>query len=104
MGKFTVKPKINMLFKKFSPETFGALKIGLSSLIGLLSGYLPMIVIQKFIGSWGSKQGIFNEVNFIQIIQFIKVTLNLKNAVFLAPEECRPYIQLIINVLLQNVQ
>lgn len=48
-GKFTVKPKFGMLFKKFSKETWKAMKVGIASLLTYLSIALPDILIQKFI-------------------------------------------------------
>lgn len=48
-GKFTVKPKFKMLCKKFSKETWKALKVGISSLLTYLSIALPDILIQKFL-------------------------------------------------------
>lgn len=48
-GKFTVKPKLNMLFKKFSSETWKALKIGIASLLSYFAASLPEILLQKFL-------------------------------------------------------
>lgn len=49
LGKFTLKPKLGMFCKKFSPETFKALKIGLASLLSYFAGSLPEILLQKFL-------------------------------------------------------
>ena len=38
-----------MFCKKFSPETFKALKIGLASLLSYFAGSLPEILLQKFL-------------------------------------------------------
>lgn len=48
--KFGVKPELNQLFKKFSPNTWPALKVGFSSLIAQLSGCIPSIVVRKYMG------------------------------------------------------
>lgn len=48
-GKFTVKPKFNMFIKKFSSETWKALKIGIASLLSYFAGSLPEILLQKFL-------------------------------------------------------
>lgn len=49
-GNFTVKPKFNQLFKKFSPLTKGALKACLSQGIANLSLSIPGILIRKLVG------------------------------------------------------
>lgn len=49
-GKFTAKPKLSGLFKKFSPHTWPALKVGISQLIANISFYLPTIVVRKLLG------------------------------------------------------
>ncbi|KAK8875801.1 hypothetical protein M9Y10_005976 [Tritrichomonas musculus] len=49
-GAFTVKPKFNQLFKRFSPLTKGALKACLSQGIANLSLSIPGILIRKFVG------------------------------------------------------
>ncbi|KAK8897916.1 hypothetical protein M9Y10_000148 [Tritrichomonas musculus] len=48
--KFGVKPELNQLLKKFSPNTWPALKVGFSSLIAQLSGCIPSIVVRKYMG------------------------------------------------------
>ena len=48
-GKFTVKPKLNMFIKKFSIETWEALKIGIASLLTYFAASLPEILLQKFL-------------------------------------------------------
>jgi Na+-driven multidrug efflux pump len=50
MGKFSVKPKIGDLFKKFSPHTWPAMKVGVSQLFYQLSLAIPGIVLRKFLG------------------------------------------------------
>lgn len=61
-GTFTIKPKFNMFFKKGSPETKSALKMGLSTLIQFLSGNIPEIFLQKWLGNSGKAIGKYNEV------------------------------------------
>lgn len=61
-GKFDVKPTFGMFCKKFSPETSQALKIGISTLIELLSGNLPDIIIQKYLGDAANAIGQYNEI------------------------------------------
>ncbi|KAK8883011.1 hypothetical protein M9Y10_045659 [Tritrichomonas musculus] len=61
-GKFTVKPTLKMFCNKFTPETKSALKLGLSTLVELLSANLPDIVIQKWLGNSGNAIGQYNEV------------------------------------------
>ncbi|KAK8864950.1 hypothetical protein M9Y10_010477 [Tritrichomonas musculus] len=60
--KFTVKPTLKMFCNKFTPETKSALKLGLSTLVELLSGNLPDIIIQKWLGNTGNAIGMYNEV------------------------------------------
>ena len=61
-GKFTVKPTFKMFCHSFSPETKSALKLGLSTLVELLSGNLPDVIIQKWLGNSGNAIGQYNEV------------------------------------------
>ncbi|KAH0789640.1 MatE family protein [Histomonas meleagridis] len=49
-GHFNVKPKWNMLLKKFSPHTLPALRVGISQLIANLSVLLPSILVRKLLG------------------------------------------------------
>ena len=49
-GKFTVKPNWRGIFKKFSPHTLPALKVGISQLVSNLSMSIPGIVMRKLIG------------------------------------------------------
>lgn len=48
--KFGVKPELKQLLKKFSPNTWLALKVGTSSLIAQLSICVPSIMVRKYIG------------------------------------------------------
>lgn len=61
-GKFEVKPKFSMFKNKISKETFSALKVGLTTLIELLSSNLPDIVIQKYLGMTANSIGKYNEI------------------------------------------
>jgi Na+-driven multidrug efflux pump len=49
-NRFTVKPKISQLFKKFSPATLPALRIGLSQLMCNICILVPSVIIRKLIG------------------------------------------------------
>ncbi|EAY14269.1 MatE family protein [Trichomonas vaginalis G3] len=49
-GIFAVKPQLGDLFKKFSPHTFPALKVGFSQLITNLSYFVPTIIVRKLLG------------------------------------------------------
>ena len=49
-GKFTIKANWRGIFKKFSPHTFPALRVGLSQLVSNLSISIPGIVMRKLIG------------------------------------------------------
>ena len=60
--KFTVKPTLKMFLNKFTPETKSALRLGLSTLVELLSGNLPDVIIQKWLGNSGNAIGQYNEV------------------------------------------
>lgn len=61
-GKFDVKPTFSMFKNKFSKESFSALKVGLTTLIELLSSNLPDIVIQKYLGLTANSIGKYNEI------------------------------------------
>ena len=54
--------KYQMFCNKFSSETKSALKLGLSTLVELLSGNLPDVIIQKWLGNSGNAIGQYNEV------------------------------------------
>ncbi|OHS95282.1 MatE family protein [Tritrichomonas foetus] len=49
-GKFSSKPKLSGLFKKFSPHTWPALGVGVSQLAANCSRSLPSILQRKFMG------------------------------------------------------
>ena len=49
-GKFSVKPKLNGLIKRFSPNTWPALYVGVSQLAANTSRSLPSILQRKFMG------------------------------------------------------
>lgn len=48
-GKFTLKPRFHMFFRKFSPQTWEALKIGIASLVSNYSYTLPEVMVQKYL-------------------------------------------------------
>lgn len=50
-GRFSIKPKFSQFFKKFSPHTLPAIKVGFSALIAQLSMSVPGILIQWYIGN-----------------------------------------------------
>lgn len=60
-GKFTLKPDWHGLFRKFSPHTFKALRVGISQLVSNLSTSIPGIIIRKLIGN-ASPPDEFNSV------------------------------------------
>lgn len=60
-GKFSIKPTFKMFTNKFSSEIRSALKIGLSILVEILSGSLPNVLLQKFLGSAANSIGEYNE-------------------------------------------
>ena len=49
-GKFSSKPKLSGLFKKFSPHTWKALGVGVSQLAANCSRSIPSILQRKFMG------------------------------------------------------
>lgn len=48
-GKYTIKPRMNMFIRKFSPESWASLKIGFASLVSNFTVSLPEILLQKFL-------------------------------------------------------
>lgn len=78
MGKFGVKPKIGDLFKKFSPYTLPALKVGFSQLFYQLSLAVPGIVLRKFLGLASTEEtyvdivaGFNTQIRFYQIVLMV---------------------------------
>jgi Na+-driven multidrug efflux pump len=59
-GKFGVKPKLAELLKKPSPETWPAVKVGLSQLVYQLSLALPGVFVRKFMGLSAPDKETFN--------------------------------------------
>lgn len=49
-GKFGVKPSWRGLFRKFSPHTLPAIRVGISQLVMNLSRSVPSIFLRKFMG------------------------------------------------------
>lgn len=56
-GKFVVKPKFNMYFKKFSTHSWKALKVSLSQLISNLATALPILILSKLIAQSSTNAG-----------------------------------------------
>ena len=61
-GKFTVKPKLNMYFKKFNPHSWKALRVSLSQLIANLASSLPILILSKLIAQSATNAGIYVDV------------------------------------------
>ena len=82
MGKFTVKPKFSMFLKKPSHESLQALKVGLPTMIALLAISLPMLIVQKFIGSCATLAGTYNETisAFTVLLRIYNIVLCVDNA------------------------
>ena len=59
-GKFTVNPTLKGLVSKPIPETYKALKTGVSALVSALSASLPSLFFQKFIGAGCESEEVFN--------------------------------------------
>lgn len=49
-GAFAVRPELRGLFRKFSPHTFQALRVGFAQLITNLSYFVPTIIVRKLLG------------------------------------------------------
>ena len=81
-GKFNVKPKLNMLLKKPSHESLQALKVGLPTMVALLSMCVPMLVVQKFIGNLATRIGTYNETisAFTVLVRIYNIVLCVDNA------------------------
>ena len=58
-GKFTVKPKLNMYFKKFNPHSWKALRVSLSQLIANLASSLPILILSKLIAQSATNAGTY---------------------------------------------
>ncbi|EAY07515.1 MatE family protein [Trichomonas vaginalis G3] len=61
-GKFAAKPKFHLFINKFAPETWMALKTGLSALIMNISFVVPTFVMQKYLVIRANKTGEFEMV------------------------------------------
>ena len=62
MGKFTIRPSFRMFVRKFSPETWASLKIGIASLISSLADSLPSLLLQKYMNSAAKAIGAYDLV------------------------------------------
>ena len=56
-GKFSIKPTASQLLKKFSPESYTAMKVGFSQLFANLAQSLPGILIRKYLGLASNRTG-----------------------------------------------
>lgn len=84
MHKFGVKPQLNQLLKKFSPNTWPALKVGTSSLIAQLSICVPSIMVRKYIGmACGNDPQTFADAmaGFNAAIRICNLTHSIFNAI-----------------------
>lgn len=82
--KFGVKPQLNQLLKKFSPNTWPALKVGTSSLIAQLSICVPSIMVRKYIGmACGNDPQEFSDsmAGFNAAIRLCNLTHSIFNAI-----------------------
>lgn len=61
-GKFVVKPKFNMYFKKFSMHSLKALRVSLSQLIANLASSLPILVLSKLVAQSAKNVGNYVDV------------------------------------------
>lgn len=62
MGKYTIKPKMIMFCRKFSPESWASLKIGFASLVSNFTVSLPEILLQKFLNMAATAVGEYETV------------------------------------------
>jgi len=76
--KLGLDSEFNMFCKKFSPETFAGLRVGVSSLIMGLSYSLPSLMIQKYISSAAKAIGEYDVV--IQVFGVTTKLLSLVNS------------------------
>ncbi|OHT16772.1 MatE family protein [Tritrichomonas foetus] len=56
-GKYTVKPKFNMFFKKFNPHSWTALKVSFSQLISNFAAEIPVLMLGKYVALSGEAVG-----------------------------------------------
>lgn len=61
-GKFSIKPKLNMIIKKFSSETSEGLKSGLSVLFEEAAIVLPFVLLQKYLSNAANAVGEYTSV------------------------------------------
>lgn len=82
--KFGVKPELSQLLKKFSPNTWPALKVGFSSLIAQLSSCVPSILVRKYMGlAAGDNEQDFADImaGFNAAIRITGLTYSIFNAI-----------------------
>jgi Na+-driven multidrug efflux pump len=82
-GKFGVKPQLSGLLKKFSPETWTAVKIGLAQLIYQLSLALPGVFVRKFMGAAAGDKQTFNDAlaGFNAFCRYWNLVICVTNAI-----------------------
>lgn len=87
-GKFGVKPKLNGLFKKFSPHTWPALSVGVSQLAANCSRSLPSLLQRKFMGliCQNAKTMSFNDAmaGFNAVIRIYGISDSVRLAISMA--------------------
>jgi Na+-driven multidrug efflux pump len=84
-GKFAVKPDWRGLFRKFSPDTLPAIRVGISQLIMQVSRSIPSILIRKYMGlcSEHNPQATFQDAisGFNAVIRIFTVAESVRYAV-----------------------
>ncbi|OHT15087.1 MatE family protein [Tritrichomonas foetus] len=56
-GKFNVKPKFHMYFRKFDRHSFSAMRVSLSQLISNLAASIPVLLLAKYVAQSGAAIG-----------------------------------------------
>ena len=61
-GKLSINPELKMLIKKPSRESWMGFKLSISSFLGSLGYFLPIVVIQKYINQAANRIGKYNVI------------------------------------------
>jgi len=61
MGKFSIQPKFSMFYNEIHPESYKALKVGLSTLIAILSITFPSFIFFKYLGIRAIESKMYDE-------------------------------------------
>lgn len=61
-GKLGLQPELKMLFRKFTKETWMGFKLSISTFIGALGYFIPIVVIQKYINQAANKIGKYDVI------------------------------------------